>query len=83
MNNQDVSDDAIRELCVMTTRDADGLHFTQWSEHWDTLEAAGLVSVHKPVHASSGIAYDQDEWSVQITEAGQDLVDSREDLHPQ
>ena len=77
-----VTDDQIRELCILTTRDDAGHHFTAWSEHYEALEAAGLIEVHRPIHEATGIPYGQDEWTMQITDEGQYVVDSNPELHP-
>lgn len=77
-----LSDEAIRELCTITTRDNAGQHFTQFSSHWEELEAAGLVKVTRPVH-STGIAYSQEHWTIEVTPEGVDVVDTNPELHPQ
>lgn len=76
------TDDQIRELCTIATRDDAGRHFTATSDHWPALEAAGLINVYRPVHAATGIPYSLEHWSLEVTDDGQALVDSREDLHP-
>lgn len=78
-----LSEDAIRELCVLTTRDEAGRHFSETSDHWESLEDAGMITVHRPVHEATGIPYGQEHWSLEVTEAGQDLVDANEELHPE
>lgn len=78
-----LSDDAIRELCILTTRNEAGRHFTEWARHCDALEAAGMVTIHRPVHQATGIPYGMEEWSVEVTEDGQDLVDANPELHPE
>lgn len=72
----------IRELCVITTRDDAGRHFTEWSGHWESLEEAGFITINRPVHPATGIPYGQDEWSLEVTQEGQDVVDSNPELHP-
>lgn len=75
--------DAIRELCILTTRDTSGRHFTEWASHYEELEAAGLVTIHRPIHAATGIPYGPDSWRVEITPEGQDVVDANPELHPE
>ena len=79
-----LTDDMIRALCVITTRNDAGRHFT---EVYDAdllvdLETLELIEVSRPIHEPSGVMYDRNEWSVQITDAGQDLVDTHPELHP-
>ena len=80
MNN--VTDDAIRELCIITTRNEAGQHFTTWSQHYEDLEAAGLIAVHRPVHEVTGLPYDQQHWTVEVTDDGMALVDANPELYP-
>lgn len=77
-----ITDDMIRELCTITTRDEAGRHFTETSRHWEDLEAAGLIEVFRPTHEATGITYSQEYLAVNVTDAGQALVDSSEHLHP-
>ena len=77
-----ITDDMIRELCVITTRDAAGRHFTETANYWRELEAEGLIDVHRPVHEATGIPYSSEYWSIEITPDGQALVDASEHLHP-
>lgn len=81
MNQNELSDDAIRELCILCTRDQAGRHFTEWSRHWDSLEAAGMISVDRPVHDATGIPYSQEYYSLEVTADGQELVDANPELH--
>ena len=83
-NNSKITDDMIRDLSAMTTRDEAGQHFTARFDagHVSALEAAGLITIDRPVHDATGISYDQQYWSVAVTDAGQELVDSHPDLHP-
>ena len=76
-----IHDDMIRELCTITTRDHSGRHFTQFADYADELEAAGLITINRPIH-QTGIPYGCEHWSLEVTEAGQELVDERTDLHP-
>lgn len=76
------SDDLIRELCIITTRNDAGRHFTEWSDHYERLEAAGWIRIDRPVHEATGIPYSMDSWSVEVTEEGQEIVDAYPELHP-
>jgi hypothetical protein len=76
-----VTDDMIRELCILTTRDDAGRHFTEWSEHYEVLESEGLIAIHRPVHGSTGIDYDLQYWSLELTEKGIALVEANPELH--
>lgn len=63
-----------RLLGKLTTRDEAGTHFTQnpdFPDEWlKRMEAAGYISIHRPVHGPTGIAYGQEEWSVEVTQKG-------------
>ena len=77
------TDDQIRELCTITTRDETCRHFTSRYDHYLELEAMGLLSIHRPIHAATGIPYGEDAWTCEVTRDGQHAVDNRPDLHPQ
>ena len=77
------TDDQIRELCAITTRDEAGRHFAAACVHYLELEAMGLLSIHRPIHAATGIPYGEDAWTCEVTRDGQHTVDNRPDLHPQ
>lgn len=76
-----LTDDMIRELCTLSTRDEAGRHFTEWSEHWESLESLGLIEIDRPTHEATGIAYSQEHWRLQGTEEGQAVVDANPELH--
>lgn len=60
----------------LTTRDEAGVHFTEYMDH-DTLvwlEDSGLIEITRPTHASTGIAYAQEYWTVSVTDAGKDFI---------
>ena len=77
-----ITDDIIRELCTITTLDQAGQHFTLRYDHWEALERAGLIVVHRPVH-ETGVPYSLDYWTVEVTDDGQELVDAHPELHPE
>ena len=77
-----MTDDQIRELCVLTTRNEAGRHFTEWAQHWEALEKAGLIRVDRPVHEPTGVSYSQEYYTLEVTEEGQDLVDANPELQP-
>lgn len=83
INGTSISEDAIRELCTLTTRNEAGRHFTEWASHYGELEAAGLIAIGRPVHSATGISYGQEHWSVEVTQDGIDLVDANPELHPE
>lgn len=74
MQTEKITDDMIRELCILTTRDDAGRHFTQWARHWQALEQLGLIEIYRPRHEATGIQFDQEYWSAQLTDAGLDMV---------
>ncbi len=77
-----VTDEMIAELCTLTTRDHAGRHFMQFSDYYQELEAAGLIKINRPVHQPTGTPYGCEQWWLEVTEAGQELVEERTDLHP-
>ena len=66
----------LSELGKVATFDEDGRHFTQFLKHWQDLEEAGLVEVYRPEHSATGIRYSQEFWSIQLTEAGKDTLET-------
>lgn len=70
----------IIELGTITTRNDAGQHFTSFAKHWEALEAEGLVAIDRPTHAATGIAYSHEYWTLEVTKAGQELVDGNVDL---
>ena len=59
-------------LGQLTTRDEAGTHFTEYTsaDNLQWLEDSGLIEITRPVHESSGIAYEQKYWSVNVTDDG-------------
>jgi hypothetical protein len=82
-DDQAISEEMISELCVATTRNESGRHFTEWMHHVDALESAGLVQIDRPVHDVTGIPYDEQYWSIEVTEKGMLLVDQHNDSEDQ
>jgi hypothetical protein len=77
-----LTDEMICDLCIATTRDSTGAHFTQWLSSHSELEDLGLVKIGRPRHPGTGIPFGSDHWTLEITEAGQAVVDSHPELHP-
>ena len=73
----------IRELCVLTNRDEAGRHFTEWSQYYETLEELGLIEIHRPVHEATGIPYDLQYWTLEVTPKGLKTVEQNPELHPE
>ncbi len=48
-----MTDEAIRELCIAVTRNEAGRHFTEWMNHWEELESAGYLGIHRPIHEAT------------------------------
>lgn len=63
-------------LATLSTRDESGKHFMErYSfDELSELEEAGLIVIDRPIHAATGIAYSQDNWSVEVTAEGCELV---------
>ena len=70
-------------LSRITTRDEAGQHFTTNYSDRDLieLESAGLIAIRRPKHEATGIDYSSEHWSIEVTEAGQDLVDANREYH--
>jgi hypothetical protein len=70
------SDDQIAILCRITTRNEAGKHFTELYDADDliALETAELIEVSRPIHEPTGIMYDRDQWTVEVTEEGLEVV---------
>ena len=79
---KELTDNMIRELAVMCTRNETGQHYTVWSDHYLVLEELGLIKINRPVHESTGTLYDIQYWTVEVTEEGQNVVDANPELCP-
>lgn len=77
----EITDDMIRELCTITTNDEAGRHFTEISQHFEALERAGLIEVHRPIHRRTGFFYAPEFWTLDVTADGLELVAASEHLH--
>jgi hypothetical protein len=73
----------VRILANITTRDERGRHFTTRfaDESLRLLESLGLLAIHRPTHDATGIPYDRHEWSVEVTDAGRELVEVYPEFH--
>lgn len=67
-DHYNLTDDDKRMLGELTTKDAAGRHYTEThSAEWlDRMEAAGYITIDRPVHEATGIAYSQEYWTVQV-----------------
>jgi hypothetical protein len=79
MSTAKITDELIRLLGTISTRNEAGSHFTEWADY-EPLEDLGLIVVNRPIHASTGIHYSLEYWSVEITDEGQSLVDCNPEL---
>lgn len=68
-------------LSRITTRDEAGRHFTSAYAMEDLLELedGGYLSIHRPIHEQTGIAYSQEYWSMEITDDGLAMVEAYPD----
>ena len=71
-----VTDKMIEELSLIATRNEHGQHFAEWSEHYEALERAGLIRINRPVHEPTGVPYSIEHWTLEVTPAGQAVVDT-------
>ena len=71
-------------LAQIVTRDEAGRHFTEVYATDDLmeLEHEGLIEIARPVHDATGIRYQQEYWSVNVTQEGQALVDACPECWP-
>jgi hypothetical protein len=66
------TNDRVRILQTLTTRNEAGRHFTERYSPavLSGLESEGLIAIDRPVHQPSGIPYDQSCWTVEVTPKG-------------
>lgn len=64
----EIAADDRRLLGTLCTRDDAGKHFTEThSAEWlGRMEAAGYITIDRPVHPATGIPYSQEYWSVEV-----------------
>jgi hypothetical protein len=62
------------ELCRFSERTESGRHFTEAFSYWQVLEECGWIAVHRPVHPATGILYDQQYYSAELTDEGEQLA---------
>jgi len=60
--------EALQELMRFSQRTDSGRHFTEAFEWWQVLEECGWIAVHRPVHPATGIRYDQQYYSAELTD---------------
>lgn len=67
-------------LGMITTRDEAGTHFTYLygDKFLNRMEKAGFIKITRPIHEPTGIAYGQEEWTVEVTPAG---IEMGEGMH--
>lgn len=62
----------LRMLGRLVTCDEAGTHFMsnpEFPPEWlDRMERLGMIEIHRPIHEPTGIPYDQEHWSVELTE---------------
>lgn len=81
METTKLTDEMIRELGLLTTRDEAGRHFTEWSNYYEELEALGLVEISRPIHEATGMSYDCQYWSILLTDEGLAVVEANPELY--
>lgn len=76
-----LTDNDIYRLGQLTTRNEDGVHFTVYEEmNWVWLmHTLGFCVINIPEHKPSGIIYDQQYWSVHISDNSRNVID----VHPE
>ena len=70
--------DKVAMLSTLCTRDSAGQHFTSKFSRDDlgTLEAEELIVVNRPIHEATGLPYSEEYYTVEVTEAGVELVEA-------
>jgi len=58
-----------RTLGELATKDDAGRHFTETHDNgWlACMELLGYITIDRPVHEATGIAYSQEYWTVQVS----------------
>lgn len=81
-NASRLTEGIIRDLCIATTRNEAGQHFTEFLSHDEEMEELGLIKVNRPVHEPTGIPYSCEHWTLEVTEYGMEIIDSNPELRP-
>lgn len=79
------TEEQVRILAVITTRDEAGRHFTEvyYGEDLAELEADGLLRISRPVHEATGIKYGEEHYTCEVTEEGHALVEAYPEYWPE
>jgi len=72
--------EVLDELTEFTERTESGRHFTEAFAFWQVLEECGWITVHRPVHPSTGLRYDQQYYGAQLTQEGEQLANHISEL---
>ncbi len=72
------TENKVRILSTLTTRDEAGRHFTSRVNFADlaALESEGLITINRPIHEATGIPYGEEYYSVEVTTEGVELVEA-------
>lgn len=78
MKNEMTTENKVRILSKLTTRDEAGKHYTERYNDDDiaALEEEGLIEVNRPIHQATGIPYSAEYSTVEVTEEGVALVEA-------
>lgn len=70
--------DKVRVLSTITTRDESGRHFYERydADVLDALEADGDIEIYRPIHEATGLPYDSQYHELTVTEIGRGLVET-------
>jgi hypothetical protein len=66
--------EVLDELTEFTERTESGKHFTEAFAFWRVLEECGWLAVHRPVHRATGLLYDQQYYSAELTDEGEEVA---------
>jgi hypothetical protein len=64
----------LHELADFCERTESGRHFTEAFAFWRVLEECGWLAVHRPVHRATGLLYDQQYYSAELTDEGEEVA---------
>lgn len=66
--------EALEQLLAFCPRTESGRHFTEAFYYWQVFEECGWLAVHRPVHRATGLLYDQQYYSAELTDEGEEVA---------
>ena len=76
--NATAYNDLLKTLSTLAEHDEAGAHFTITTppETLAALETEDLITISRPVHPATGIAYAEEYWRLNITDLGSEEVEA-------